>query len=708
MPGGPLAADLRPTHSDREQALAERHESALRYIREKTNQLLRVMGTVALRPEELDDETLLELDPIGIVSDSFVQVLSHLHETNAGLQAAHGEIDAIFRTVGVGILVLDRDYRIVAFNERQREHVLAGVDEPVGRRCYEVVCGLGAPPAECILRTVLEREDGARVPGWRIRDRHYDIVGTPMRDPAGRISHVVVAYNDVTDRLRAEKALRESEERYRDLFENASDLIQSVRPDGSFLFVNRAWRETLGYTEDEIAGLTVSDVIHADCAEHCGAVFQRVLAGEAIKGIEARFRTRGGRSVLLEGSASCSFEGGRPVATRGIFRDVTEKRRMEEELRKVQRLESVGLLAGGIAHDFNNLLTGILTNLSAAQLPSGAGEDRHERLREAEKATLRARDLTRQLLTFSRGGEPMKKPFDSAHLARESAALALAGRRSGCRVEAGEDLWPADGDEGQIGQVLRNLLVNADQAMGAGGTVEIRCENVTPSLAGGIPLVPGRYVKITVTDEGSGIAPENLERVFDPYFTTKTGGSGLGLAVTYSVVTKHGGHVEVSSRPGEGAAFSLYLPAAEASSSPASPTEQDREDLGGAGKILVMDDEEFIREATFEILTDLGYHVHVARDGREAIEIYQRARGEGVPFDVVVMDLTIPGGMGGQEAIGKLRALDPGVRAIVSSGYANDPVMANFRDHGFDNVVAKPYTVTALVDTLKAVLRSEQ
>ncbi|MBI5017093.1 MAG: PAS domain S-box protein [Deltaproteobacteria bacterium] len=680
------------------------HAAALRYIREKTNQLLGVMGTVPLRPEELDDHTLLDLDPIGIVSDAFTQVLSHLHDTNAWLRAAHDEIAAIFRSVGMGVLVLDRNYRILEFNERLREQFFGDCPSPEGKPCYEAVCGLRAPPADCTLTTVLGRGEAVNRTAWRFLDREFDIVATPVRDATGTIAKVVVAYADVTDRLRTERALRESEERYRDLFENASDLIQSVRPDGSFVFVNRAWTEALGYSPEEVGRLTVFDVIAPECAASCRTALARVLGGETLRGIEITFRTKDGRTLLLEGNATCSFEDGRPIATRGIFRDVTEKRLLEDDLRKAQRLESVGLLAGGIAHDFNNLLTGVLANLSAAALHAEGSRDCRRRLEEAEKAALRARDLTQQLLTFSRGGEPVRRPFALANVARESAALALAGTHTRSELDVAPELWPVEGDEGQIGQVFRNLLVNAAQAMPAGGTVEIRAENTTVGARSGLPLEPGRYVHVTVTDHGIGITPEHLGRVFDPYFTTKTKGSGLGLAVTYSVVTRHRGHVGVVSRPDLGTAFHVYLPAAEASDSGGVPAPAEPQSLGGEGKLLLMDDEEFIRDAASDILGELGFQVAVASDGREAIELFQREKEAGAPFDAVIMDLTVPGGMGGREAMQELLALDPSARGIVSSGYSNDPVMANFRDYGFANVVAKPYTVSTLVAVLRQVI----
>ncbi|MFN7145499.1 MAG: ATP-binding protein, partial [Myxococcota bacterium] len=386
-----------------------------------------------------------------------------------------------------------------------------------------------------------------------------------------------------------------------------------------------------------------------------------------------------------------------------VFRDVTEQERLEEELRRASTLESVGVLAGGIAHDFNNILTGILANLSLARLHTSPGDRVHVRLGEAEKAALRARDLTQQLLTFAKGGAPVKKATSLADVVRDSTAFVLSGSNVSPRFVVEAEPWVVEADAGQLSQVVQNLVLNAQQAMPEGGTLEIRLSNAALEGPTGMPLGPGRYVRLDVVDTGVGIAPQHLPRVFDPFFTTKQKGSGLGLATAYAIVRKHDGHIAVRSQLGQGTALSVYLPAAPTVTPapvavPPLPTER------GAGRVLVMDDDALIRETAEALLGELGYAVTLARDGAEAIRVYRAALDEGQPFDAVVLDLTVPGGMGGRQAIEELRRVDPEIRAVVSSGYSEDPVMADFRRHGFTAVMAKPYTIQEMSAVLGRVV----
>jgi len=389
------------------------------------------------------------------------------------------------------------------------------------------------------------------------------------------------------------------------------------------------------------------------------------------------------------------------------IRDITEKRRMEEELFKAQKLESIGILAGGIAHDFNNLLTAILGNISLSKMYVSEGDRVFAKLAEAEKASLRARDLTQQLLTFSRGGAPVKKKSSVAAIARESVSFTLSGSRSSCNFHIADDLWPAEVDEGQLSQVINNLVLNADQAMPAGGVIEVACENACLAEDALPPLREGRYVVMSIKDHGVGIPPDVLPRIFDPYFTTKQGGKGLGLAAVYSIVRNHEGHISVTTQPERGTTFTVFLPCGD-SEAPCSETDDGVLRESGApdvrGTVLVMDDEENIREVVGEMLDFIGYGTEFARDGAEAVELYARALDTGEPFAAVILDLTIPGGMGGRQAVEKLRELDPGVRAIVSSGYSNDPVMSDYLIYGFRGIITKPYKLTELKKVLGEVV----
>jgi signal transduction histidine kinase/ActR/RegA family two-component response regulator len=387
-----------------------------------------------------------------------------------------------------------------------------------------------------------------------------------------------------------------------------------------------------------------------------------------------------------------------------LIREIAQRERMEAEVVKAQKIESLGVLAGGIAHDFNNLLAVVMGNVSLALLDRGEGSPSRNPLIAADRALLRAQELTQQLLTFSKGGSPVKRAVLIGDLLRESAGFALRGSKVRCDYILPDGLFLIDADEGQISQVIHNIVINADQAMPEGGTITIRCEN-TVVAEGAVPHVAaGRYVKIEISDSGVGIPGDNLEKIFDPYFTTKQRGSGLGLATTYSIIQKHGGHITVASELLVGTTFTLYLPVSV--SAEAAPKPEDAEPArSGTGTVLIMDDEESIRQITGSALARFGYTTVFAENGSRAIELYRQALEEGKPFDAVILDLTIPGGMGGRETLQHLVAMDPAVKAIVSSGYSSDPVMAEYRSYGFAAVVAKPYRIKNLVETVSRVIR---
>ncbi len=404
---------------------------------------------------------------------------------------------------------------------------------------------------------------------------------------------------------------------------------------------------------------------------------------------------QGSRRVLIDveiTSHTLDFGGRRAEIV--LASDVSERRKMQDELFRTQKIESLGVLAGGIAHDFNNLLTAIMGNISLAKMLAHPGDKTLERLNDAEAASMRARDLTMQLLTFSRGGAPVKIPVSLSKVVRDAAKFALRGSKTRCDLSIPDDLWAIEADEGQISQVIHNLVINADQAMPHGGVIRIACENVSLENNEALPLKAGRYIKIIINDEGMGIPKEHLGRIFDPYFTTKQKGSGLGLTISYSIIRRHDGHITIESELGVGTAFYIYLPATEKQA--AEQPHQEEKPRPGSGRILIMDDEEMVRDVAGAILRSLGYEVEFSRDGMEALNLYREAGKNGRPFNAVIMDLTIPGGMGGKEAVGKLREIDPTARVIVSSGYSNDPIMAEFRDYGFDGVAIKPYKVQAL------------
>ena len=412
-------------------------------------------------------------------------------------------------------------------------------------------------------------------------------------------------------------------------------------------------------------------------------------------------KTGDGRLVPVEVSATyVEMEGNGSYFC--FLRDLSERKKMEAELIKGQKLESLGVLAGGIAHDFNNLLTGIIGYIDLSLRTLTPGEKSHGWLESAKRASARAQGLTQQLLTFSRGGEPVKTLVQVRDLLEESTRFVLSGSNVKCAYRFADNLWPVNADKGQIGQVVQNITLNGAQAMPEGGTITVSAENYTAPAGNTLNLAEGDYVRLEFADQGHGIAQKDLAKIFDPYFSTKKTGNGLGLTICHSIVSKHQGRITIESELGVGTKFTIFLPALKENK-----VVQAAAQIGvqhGTGRVLVMDDEEHVRAIVGEMLTYLGYEVGFARDGQEAINLYQKAMVNGDRYDVVIMDLTIPGGMGGREAVSKLRELDPGLKAIVSSGYSNDPVMADFRAHGFMGVATKPFDTEKLSRVLHETL----
>ncbi|MDD5433806.1 MAG: ATP-binding protein [Nitrospira sp.] len=489
--------------------------------------------------------------------------------------------------------------------------------------------------------------------------------------------------------------------------DKAEDFIALIRPDGLFTYINEKAIQMFGYTREEFLNMAVYDIDPSFSKEEWPGMWQDIKQHGSLT-FETFPKKKDGTLVPIEVRATYVEFGGQEYMV-SFARDITKRKfaeetlkRYYEEFEKIQRIESIGLLAGGIAHDFNNLLTSILGNISLAKTELDPNSNSYMRLEKAESASVRATGLTQQLLTFSRGGEPLKKASSVSELLKDSIKIALSGSKSRCDFSIPDNLWPVYVDEGQINQVFNNMIINADQAMPDGGTIQVICENVTIAKDEIIPLPGGKYVKVSIKDDGIGIPEAYLIKIFDPYFTTKERGKGLGLTSCFSIIRRHGGYITVESSTGTGTTFHIYLAAMP------DKTYIDKGNapqiLTGTGKILIMDDEEDIRVVAREMLETLGYNPETACDGEEAIEKYKIARDSGRPFDAVIMDLTIPGRMGGKEAIKKLKELSPSVKAIVSSGYANDLIIANYKDYGFTSILTKPYTIQNLSTVLNDII----
>jgi signal transduction histidine kinase/ActR/RegA family two-component response regulator len=412
---------------------------------------------------------------------------------------------------------------------------------------------------------------------------------------------------------------------------------------------------------------------------------------------------RGGQPLRVEGRCAPMHDReGNAVGAVLVLRDVTERVRLEAELLRASKLESLGVLAGGIAHDFNNFLAVVMGNLSLALADETTAASAGRWLREAERGTLRARELTQQLLTFAKGGEPLREAVSLGEVVREAAQFALHGSSVRCEFHLAPDLRPADVDKGQIGQVVQNLVINAVQAMPHGGVIHVRLRNESLGKDT-VPCIPaGDYLRLEIEDTGKGIAPHDLAHIFEPFFTTKESGTGLGLATVYSVIQKHSGRVTVESEVGRGTTFRIWLPAARIEPAVSPPSTSPFAPL--TGRVLFMDDEEPIRMMTKALLERLGFEPTLTTDGTEAVQEYSRAHASGKPYAVVIMDLTVPGAMGGADAMREILKIDPDARGIVSSGYSSDPVMANYRAHGFRAMVPKPYRIADFAKAIREVV----
>ena len=502
---------------------------------------------------------------------------------------------------------------------------------------------------------------------------------------------------EITEHKQAAEALRESEERLKTILDSMqTGVVITDAEEHTIVDLNPAAIEMIGAPKEQIVGHVCHKFM---CPTEMGRCPVTDL-GQTVDRSERVLINANGESVPILKTVILIILNGRKYLVES-FLDITEHKRMEEELLKVEKLESISVLAGGIAHDLNNLLTGVMGNISLARLYEESVK-KDERLAEAEKASMRIRGLTHQLLTFSKGGAPILQTAAIGDLLESSATFTLRGSNVRCEFSISDDLCAVAIDEGQMNQVINNLIINARQAMHDGGTVKIHAENMTIIEGYDLPLEPGAYIKVSVEDEGIGIPEEHIQKISDPFFSTKQTGSGLGLANAYYIIEKHNGYITVESQLGVGTIFHIYLPA-----SPEGilivEAEEEKKPIIGEGRILMMDDEDIIRELASDMLTNLGYEVITAVNSAEAIKLYRGAMESGRPFDAVILDLTVPGGMGGKESIQKLMEIAPDVKAIISSGYSNDPILANFREYGFKGAVAKPYEIRELSEILHRV-----
>jgi signal transduction histidine kinase/ligand-binding sensor protein/CheY-like chemotaxis protein len=628
--------------------------------------------------------------------------LSNCHRSNALLGRYHPEGPVIQPCLSCGLW--DAGASITVGNRHLANWLVGQVrdETQTEEKIREYARSIGADEAEAIAAF---RE----VPS--MSQTRFKQIAQAMFTLANQLSKT--AYQNIqqrrliSDLKRTEEALLEAEWKFRALFEKGPigvayhEMIYdaSGKPfDYRFIDANESYIELTGV---DPRGKTVRQAfpgIENDVFDWIGAFGQVARTGKQIR-VE-QYLQLNGRWY------DCVAYQYKPDCFVAAFLDITKRKQAEEELHSMQKLQSVGTLAGGVAHDFNNILMGLFGTISLAKDELPPNHPAYKSLDEAGTSMNRAIRLTRQLLTFAKGGSPIREDVGLGTLVEEVARFDLSGSQVQLVYHSASDLGLADADKGQIQQVISNLTINARQAMPEGGHLFITLENaiVADQIIPG--LHPGHYIKITVRDEGTGIDPKNIGRIFDPYFTTKQSGSGLGLATSYSIINKHGGHIGVFSELGRGATFTLYLPASK--TPPAAETKSFSLEGGRPvrpARVLVMDDEEPVCRVVSRMLKRGGYSAATAPGGQEAIQMYREALEAGTPFDVVIMDLTIPGGIGGKAAVKNLLEIDPHARVLVSSGYADDPVMANYAAYGFMGVVSKPYTQDHLLDIVAQVLK---
>ena len=532
--------------------------------------------------------------------------------------------------------------------------------------------------------------------------------GCAVKDAEGRVSAVVGVVLDVTDRLRNEAELLRSEDRYRELFENANDIVYTHDLAGNFTSINKAAERVLGYTHEDVLTLTVRDVVEPEDAATAQQMIAKKVAGDASRTeYELAVRTKSGRRVTLEVNTRLIRHDGAIVGVQGIARDVTERKRLEWQLGQSQKMEAVGQLAGGIAHDFNNLLTAILGNTQLAQLGETMTPELRECLHEIASASHRAAALTRQLLVFSRQEQIDRRPVSLATSLGDFMKMLrrIIGEHIDVRLAIAADVPPVLADLAQIEQVVLNLAVNARDAMPDGGRLVIEVDQVTLTDPVGTSTsrVPaGRYARLRFTDSGCGIRADLRERIFEPFFTTKPvgEGTGLGLAVVYGIVRQHDGFIDVASEPGEGTRFVVYLPAIDrevplTSEPPRTAVSAGRE------TILVAEDEPALRRLTERLLTGLGYTVFVAEDGVEALELFERRRDE---IDLLLLDVVMPRA-GGSDVHARVRAAGSAVPVVFMTGYSAEVAPHALGAETGSRVLYKPYDVDALSAAIRDALQ---
>jgi len=627
-------------------------------------------------------------------------------------------LSSVLEGIGEGVVVVDRDYCILSANKGYLNQVGNTSEGVVGKHCYEISHHFNSPCTgighDCPVRVVFETGHPEKV-----IHVHYDQGGReiyvechayPIMDSSSQVIRAIETLNDVTDRVQLEWKLKESEEKYRDLYDNAPDGYYSLTGNGLIVEVNKTFLDMLGYRRDEVVRkMFIDELVSGDSVQTCYIKFPELKKTGRMEHLELTMVRKDGTLLPIMVNASAVYDGdGNFLMSRSVIRDISERKKADEEKRKLreqlfqsQKLEALGTLAGGIAHDFNNLLVSILGYSSLAKVDLSDGDPLYRHIEIIETASLRALELTEQLLAFAKGGKYDAKPNDINVIVGEVAALLAhtVGKNIILNVNTEKNLRLAICDTGQIQQAILNLAINGRDSMTQGGMLTIRTENVRLEIKDVrylVDILPGDYVRISVTDTGVGMDRQTQQHMFEPFFTTKEKGTGLGLALVYSIIKKHNGFIQVSSEPGRGSTFEVNLIACNGEH--ACTEKGERMELHrGTGTILVVDDEPLVTQLARDILKRFGYSVLTAGCGEEAVALYRKQSGE---IKAVVLDIVMPG-MDGREVFRQLRSVNPDVTVIISSGYSHDRDTDDLLMQGAAGFVQKPYRIADLLHVVK-------
>ncbi len=646
-----------------------------------------------------------------------VRDLTQRKETESKLKGSHKLMKAIVDNSPVGISVHDRNGTLLMANtswrniwnksiEDLKEKMIPRSELRMDKR--DLYLGEYTDDVEAVYRKGGElyipklKITNPSPGGAEFISHHF----YALKDDNGEVDKVVILTLDLTESLKTKVELMETRNRYRELTENIPVAVYRTTTEsgGKIVFYNPEMQRM--FLRDGISNfdeVSAKD-LYADPSGRKNFL-DKLAENNEVRGFEAELKRLDGSTFLASISArKVTAKEREEEYIEGIIRDITDQRRLDEELQRIEHLESIGTLAGGIAHDFNNLLMAIQGNISLARNEKDLSK-LNLRLEQAEASTEEATTLTRQLLTFARGGVPLKISVEVAPFIREAVIFALRGSDVEAVFDFEENLKSIEADREQITQVIHNITLNSVQAMTGGGRITVSCNNIEIGEDSDTHLGEGEYVRISIKDTGKGIPPDDLKKIFNPYFTTKQDGSGLGLSTSYSIISRHSGAIRVYSEEGRGTECVIHLPAIHGvGKKTVSREEPEKEINSTTAHVLIMDDDASVREVLSGMLGVLGHDVTESSDGAEAIELYRERFSSGEPFDAVIMDLTVPGGMGGEAAVEKLKKIDPDVKAIVSSGYANNTVLSNYSDYGFSGRLVKPFRISTLKKTLNSVL----